>query len=74
LKTKKSIQKRIKVLEQQQTNGQSQAKNLIDTQAVKLNLLSQINPFITECQKLIKSLTKGSIKKDLPRLEQEPSK
>ena len=60
-KLRKSVQKHIKVLEPQQADGQSQAKNLINTQAARLNLLSQIHPFITECQKLIKPLPKGLI-------------
>jgi hypothetical protein len=62
-KLRKSIQKRIKVLEQQQADGHSQAKNLINIQVVRLNLLSQIHPFITECQKLIKRLPKGLLKR-----------
>ncbi len=49
-KLRKIVQKRIRVLEQQQSDGQFQANSLINTQAVKLNLLSQIHPFITECQ------------------------
>ena len=65
-KLRKSVQKHIKVLEPQQADGQSQAKNLINTQAARLNLLSQIHPFITECQKLIKPLPKGLIKKTYP--------
>ncbi len=52
-KQTKSIQKCIKVLKQQQADGQTQAKNLINIHVVKLNLLSQIHPFITERQKLI---------------------
>jgi hypothetical protein len=65
-KLRKSLQKHIKVLEQQQADGQSQAENLINTQTVRLNLLSQIQPFITVCQKLIKRLPKGLIKKTYP--------
>jgi hypothetical protein len=50
-KLRKSLQKQIKVLEQQQADGQSQAKNLINIQVVRFNLISQIHPFIVECQK-----------------------
>jgi hypothetical protein len=57
-KLRRNIQKRIRVLEQQQANGQFQANSLINTQAVKLNLLSQIHSFITECQKLINACPK----------------
>ncbi len=52
-KLRNSVQKCIRVLEQQQADGQFQANSLINTLAVKLKLLSQIHPFITECQKLI---------------------
>ncbi len=62
-KLRKSVQKRIKVLEQQQADGHSQAKNLINIPVDRLNLLSQIHPFITECQKLIKRLPKGLLKR-----------
>jgi hypothetical protein len=41
-------------------------KNLVNIQVVRLNLLSQIHPFIMECQKFIKRLPKGLIKKTYP--------
>jgi hypothetical protein len=48
---RKNVEKRLHVLEQQQANGQTQANNLNHIDLVRLNLLSQIHPFITECQK-----------------------
>ncbi len=54
----KNVEKCIRVLEQQQLNSQTPAKDLINIDVVRLNLLSQIHPFILECQKLIKNLPK----------------
>jgi hypothetical protein len=65
-KIRKGVQKCILVLEQQQADGQTQAKNLINIHVVRLNLLSQIHHFIMECQKLIKRLLKGLSKKTYP--------
>ena len=65
-KLRKNVGKRIRVLEQQQIESQTQAKNLINIDLVRLNLLSQINPFITECRNLIKRLPKGLIKRTYP--------
>jgi hypothetical protein len=60
------VEKRIRVLEQHQSNSQTQAKDLINIDFVRLNLLSQIHPFITECQKLIKRLPKCLIRRTYP--------
>jgi hypothetical protein len=62
-KFRKNVEKCIKVLEQQQTNGQTNTNNLIYIDLVRLNLLSQNHPFIRECQKLIKPLPKVKLKR-----------
>ena len=65
-KQRKRVEKHIKVLEQQQADGQTQANNLINGDSIRLNLLGQIQPFITESQNLIKHLPKGLIKQTYP--------
>ncbi len=50
-KIRKNVEKRIRVLKQQQSNIQTQANNLNNIDVVRLNLLRQIHPFILECQK-----------------------
>jgi hypothetical protein len=65
-KIRKNVEKCIPVLEKKQSNSQTQAKDLINIDVVRLNLLSMIHPFITECQKLIKRLPRGLIKRTYP--------
>jgi hypothetical protein len=36
-------------------------------QLIKINYLSQINPFITECREIIKACPKGVIKENYPK-------
>jgi translation initiation factor IF-1 len=51
-KIRKKVEKRIWVLEQQLINNQTQSYNLINIDVVRSDLLSQIHPFIPECQKV----------------------
>jgi hypothetical protein len=45
---------------------QSQYTPPAQVQLIKFNYLNQINPFITECQKIIKARPKGVIKENYP--------
>jgi hypothetical protein len=45
---------------------QSQYTPPAQVQLIKINYLSQVHPFITECQKIIKACPKGVIKENYP--------
>jgi hypothetical protein len=51
---RRDIEKRVHMM-------QSQYTPLAQVQLIKINYLSQVNPFITECQKIIKACPKGVI-------------
>jgi len=59
-KLKKHVNARV------QNMKRNQSRNLINVEAIKLNLLSQIHPFITESRKIIKACPKALIKKTYP--------
>ena len=56
---RRDIERRVRVMQSQYTPP-------AQVQLIKINYLSQINPFITECRKIIKACPKGVIKENYP--------
>jgi hypothetical protein len=56
---RRDIERRVRVMQSQYTPP-------AQVQLIKINYLSQINPFITECRKIIKACPRGVIKENYP--------